>query len=118
MVYPTALGLSKATADYGFTQWQITPLSLDFNEYFTVSTVYLLDANMGDRANPTSFWPANDIETVLCEGVGCESKSDWSGSFKPHGYLFLLVHDSYDSHKTYVISNANKWILASQTLIA
>ena len=108
MVYPTALGLSAKTADYSFDKWQVLPMSLDFNEYFSVSTGMLMEQVL----NLSSFWPANDIETVLCEGAGCESKSDWSGTFSAQSYLFLLAHDNYDSHKTYVISNATKWIMA------
>ena len=75
MVYPTAFGLSAKTADYSFTDWQMTPLSTDFNEYFTITT------GMLNQQTLIGFWPANDIETVLCEGVGCESKSDWSGTY-------------------------------------
>ena len=76
MVYPFAFGLSASNADYDFSEWYLQQMAVDFNEYFAIT------AGRVDRIGGTKFWPANDIETVSCEGSGCESINDWDTSHK------------------------------------
>ena len=70
------------------------------------------------RGGGSTFWPANDVELVNCEGTGCEGINDWDSSLKYQSYLYFFEHENYDSHKTYIFSNGTKHIFANRTLLS
>ena len=73
-VYPTFQGMCKPTAEFPFSKWKAEMNSADFNENYMVMVGKIVTSGR------STFWPADDIQEVLCEGTNCSLESDWSGA--------------------------------------
>ena len=63
--YPSFQGMCKSTADYTFSSWEANIDTLDFNEN------YMVMAGNIETSGRKSFFPADDVQEVLCESTNC-----------------------------------------------
>ena len=84
---------------------------VDFNENLAVTAGLFATSS-------SSFWPANDVELVNCEGTDCYNRSDWDTMPRYQGFLHFIEHDNYDSHKTYLLTNAKKNVMANNVQLS